>query len=303
MTSIFDCIIVGSGIAGMTSAIYLKRAGKRVLLLEKSAPGGQINMSPAVENYPGFLNIEGAILASNIFEQTQKLNIDYKYGNVLNIKKEEKNFTVTTDIESYKTASIIIATGRKVEKLNLNYEEELIGKGISYCAICDGNFFKGKNVSIYGNDYKVLEEAIYLANICENVNIICEKDKFENNTTLLETINEYKNITIYFNSKIIELIKDNGLLSGIKIKKTSEKIINCECLFVGNNLVPDLNFLSDIKKDNGYIIVDKNMNTNIKGVFACGDVIKKDVYQLTTAIGEAAISANSVLAYLTGGEK
>ncbi len=303
MTSIFDCIIVGSGIAGMTSAIYLKRAGKRVLLLEKSAPGGQINMSPAVENYPGFLNIEGAILASNIFEQTQKLNIDYKYGNVLNIKKEEKNFTVTTDIKSYETASIIIATGRKVEKLNLNYEEELIGKGISYCAICDGNFFKGKNVSIYGNDYKVLEEAIYLANICENVNIICEKDKFENNTTLLETINEYKNITIYFNSKIIELIKDNGLLSGIKIKKTSEKIINCECLFVGNNLVPDLNFLSDIKKDNGYIIVDKNMNTNIKGVFACGDVIKKDVYQLTTAIGEAAISANSVLTYLTGGEK
>lgn len=303
MTSIFDCIIVGSGIAGMTSAIYLKRAGKRVLLLEKSAPGGQINMSPAVENYPGFLNIEGAILASNIFEQTQKLNIDYKYGNVLNIKKEEKNFTVTTDIESYETASIIIATGRKVEKLNLNYEEELIGKGISYCAICDGNFFKGKNVSIYGNDYKVLEEAIYLANICENVNIICEKDKFENNTTLLLTINEYKNITIYFNSKIIELIKDNGLLSGIKIKKTPEKIINCECLFVGNNLVPDLNFLSDIKKDNGYIIVDKNMNTNIKGVFACGDVIKKDVYQLTTAIGEAAISANSVLTYLTGGEK
>lgn len=303
MTSIFDCIIVGSGIAGMTSAIYLKRAGKRVLLLEKSAPGGQINMSPAVENYPGFLNIEGAILASNIFEQTQKLNIDYKYGNVLNIKKEEKNFTVTTDIESYETASIIIATGRKVEKLNLNYEEELIGKGISYCAICDGNFFKGKNVSIYGNDYKVLEEAIYLANICDNVNIICEKDKFENNTTLLEKINEYKNITIYFNSKIIELIKDNGLLSGIKIKKTSEKIINCECLFVGNNLVPDLKFLSDIKKDNGYIIVDKNMNTNIKGVFACGDVIKKDVYQLTTAIGEAAISANSVLAYLTGGEK
>ena len=303
MTSIFDCIIVGSGIAGMTSAIYLKRAGKRVLLLEKSAPGGQINMSPAVENYPGFFNIEGAILASNIFEQTQKLNIDYKYGNVLNIKKEEKNFTVTTDIESYETASIIIATGRKVEKLNLNYEEELIGKGISYCAICDGNFFKGKNVSIYGNDYKVLEEAIYLANICENVNIICEKDKFENNTTLLEKINEYKNITIYFNSKIIELIKDNELLSGIKIKKTSEKIINCECLFVGNNLVPDLNFLSDIKKDNGYIIVDKNMNTNIKGVFACGDVIKKDVYQLTTAIGEAAISANSVLTYLTGGEK
>ncbi len=303
MTSIFDCIIVGSGIAGMTSAIYLKRAGKRVLLLEKSAPGGQINMSPAVENYPGFLNIEGAILASNVFEQTQKLNIDYKYGNVLNIKKGEKNFTVTTDIESYETASIIIATGRKVEKLNLNYEEELIGKGISYCAICDGNFFKGKNVSIYGNDYKVLEEAIYLANICENVNIICEKDRFENNTTLLEKINEYKNITIYFNSKIIELIKDNELLSGIKIKKTSEKIINCECLFVGNNLVPDLNFLSDIKKDNGYIIVDKNMNTNIKGVFACGDVIKKDVYQLTTAIGEAAISANSVLAYLTGGEK
>lgn len=296
MTSIFDCIVVGAGIAGMTSSIYLKRAGLNVLLLEKSAPGGQINMSPNVENYPGFINIEGAILASNVFEQTQNLNIEYKYGNVLSIKKDENIFKIKTDIEELSSKSVIIATGRKVEKLNLKHEEELIGKGISYCVLCDGNFFKNQCVSIVGNDYKVLEEALYLANICKQINIICESDNIENVDSLIKQINKFSNIKIYYNSKISELIQENEHLKSIRIN--NEKIIDCNGLFISNRNVAQLDFENNIENINNYIIVNSKMETNIAGLFACGDIIKKEVYQLTTAIGEATIAANSVIKYL-----
>ncbi len=301
MTSIFDCIIVGSGVAGMTSAIYLKRAGLKILLLEKSAPGGQINMSPKVENYPGFKNIEGAILATNIFEQTQNLNIEYQYGNVSSIIKNNEIFSVKTDLEEYSSKTVIIATGRKVSKLNLEAEEELIGKGISYCVLCDANFFKDEIVSILGNDYRTLEEALYLANICKQINIICEKENFDNSTFLLEKINKLNNIRIYYNSRVIKLNNEEQMLKSIKIStKNEEKEIDCRGLFISNHNLPELDFENDIECENNYIIVNKEMGTNITGLFACGDIIKKDIYQLTTAVGEATIAANSVLKYLRG---
>lgn len=301
MTSIFDCIIVGSGVAGMTSAIYLKRAGLKILLLEKSAPGGQINMSPKVENYPGFKNIEGAILATNIFEQTQNLNIEYQYGNVSSIIKNNEIFSVKTDIEEYSSKTVIIATGRKVSKLNLEAEEELIGKGISYCVLCDANFFKDEIVSILGNDYRTLEEALYLANICKQINIICEKENFDDSTFLLEKINKQNNIRIYYNSKVVKLNTEEQMLKSIKIStKNEEKEIDCRGLFISNHNLPESDFENDIECEDNYIIVNKEMETNITGLFACGDIIKKDIYQLTTAVGEATIAANSVLKYLRG---
>lgn len=300
MTSIFDCVVVGSGIAGMTSAIYLKRAGLNILLLEKNAPGGQINMSPAVENYPGFKSIAGAILAMNIFEQVQNLNIEYKYGNVLSVKKDNDIFKIKTDIEEYISKTVIIATGRKVSKLNLESEEELIGKGISYCALCDANFFKDNSVSIIGSDYRTVEETIYLANICKEVNLLCEKEYIENAKVLLEKINNFKNIKIYYNSSIKKLNVANDKLNGIKIISNNiVQNIQCSGLFISNYNNPEISFENDIKKDNtNYIVVGKEMNTNIDGLFACGDIIKKEVYQLTTAAGDATIAANSVLNYL-----
>lgn len=301
MTSIFDCIVVGSGVAGMTSAIYLKRAGLKVLLLEKSAPGGQINMSPKVENYPGFKNIEGAVLASNIFEQTQNLNIEYQYGNVSSIIKNNEVFNIKTDLEEYSSKTVIVATGRKVSKLNLEAEEELIGKGISYCVLCDANFFKDDIVSIFGNDYRTLEEALYLANICKQINIICENESFDNSAFLLEKINKLDNIRIYYNSKVIKLNNENQKLKSIKINTNDKKIeVECHGLFISNHNIPELDFENSIECQDNYIIANKEMGTNIKGLFACGDIIKKDIYQLTTAVGEATIAANSVLKYLRG---
>lgn len=302
MTSIFDCIIVGSGVAGMTSAIYLKRAGLKILLLEKSAPGGQINMSPKVENYPGLINIEGAMLAANIFEQIQNLDVEYKYGNVLSIKKDKEIFYIKTDLEEFTSKSVIIATGRKVAKLNLESEESLIGKGISYCVLCDANFFKDEIVSIFGNDYRTLEEAIYLSNICRNVNIICENEGFDSTSKLLlEKVNKCGNIKIYYNSSITKLNIIGQKLNSIEIttsKKQEE--IDCVGLFISNHNEPELAYDNDIKCEENYIIVDAKMGTNIEGLYACGDIIKKEIYQLTTAVGEAAIAANSVLKYLGG---
>lgn len=302
MISPFDCIIVGAGVAGMTSAIYLKRAGLKILLLEKSAPGGQINMSPNVENYPGFINIEGAMLAANIFEQTQNLNVEYKYGNVLSVKKDNDFFYIKTDLEEFKSKSVIIATGRRVAKLNLESEESLIGKGISYCVLCDANFFKDEIVSILGNDYRTLEEAIYLSNICRNVNIICENKYFDSNSKLLlERVNKCNNIKIYYNSSIIKLNSIEQKLKSIEIDANgNKKEIACSGLFISNHNIPNLDYQNDIVCEENYIIVDDKMCTNIEGLYACGDIIKKDIYQLTTAVGEAAIAANSVLKFLGG---
>ena len=296
MTSIFDCIVVGAGVAGMTSAIYLKRAGYNILLLEKSAPGGQINMSPKVENYPGFINIDGASLALNIFEQTQKLGIEYKYGNVQSIKKEADIFIIKTDMEEYKTKTVIVATGRSIKKLNIDNEQNLIGKGISYCALCDGYFFKDKNVAIIGTDDRTLEEVIYLANICKKVYLIYNKSEYDNNKSILSKVNNLENIEIKFNRNINEIKSKNDCLYSIITDKKEE--IMCDGFFINNGYQAQLDFLNEITTENEYIIVDKKMKTNILGLFACGDIIKKDVYQLTTAIGEATVAAKSVDEYL-----
>ena len=296
MTSIFDSIIVGAGVAGMTSAIYLKRAGYNILLLEKSAPGGQINMSPKVENFPGFIEIDGASLSMNIFEQTQKLGVEYKYGNVQSIKKQEDIFIIKTDMDEYKTKTVIVATGRSVKKLNLDNEQALLGKGISYCSLCDGYFFKDKVVTIIGSDDRTLEEAIYLANICKKVYLIYNKDKFNNNKLLLAKVNNLENIEIKFNNDIKSIKSKDDTLYSITIDNNEE--IFCDGLFINNGYKTQLDFLNDIKTENEYILVDEKMQTNILGLFACGDIIKKDVYQLTTAIGEAAVAAKSVDEYL-----
>ena len=303
MTSNFDCVVVGSGIAGMTAAIYLKRAGRNVLLLEKSAPGGQINMSPSIENYPGFAKIDGATLALNVFEQTQNLDVKYKYGNVVKIVQEKDNFNIITDLEEIKSKSVIIATGRKVSKLNLDSEELLIGKGISYCALCDANFYKDEIVTIIGYDSKTATEALYLSNICKEIFLVCEYEKLAAEKILIEKLNNISNVTIYYNSKPKKLIIENDKLQALLIEKnnTEEQII-CHGIFVSNGMTPQLEFENGLLNENGYIIVNKNMKTNINGIFACGDIIKKDIYQLSTAIGEAAIAATKVDEYLNMGE-
>lgn len=294
MKSIFDCVIIGAGVSGMTAAIYLKRANINLLLLEKSIPGGQIISSAKVENYPGFESIDGATLATNIYSQIEKLGVDYRYGNVLNIKKEKSYFLIQTDVETYKTKKIIIATGRNPKKLGINNEEKLIGKGISYCATCDGMFFKGKEVAVVGGGNTALEESLFLSDICKKVTILNRSNNLRADNILIEQVNNKENIEILYNCIIDTLLYKNEQLNGIKLSNNSVLNINGLFIFIGqtpsNDFIKDLN----IKIEDGYIKVNKKMETSIKGIYACGDIIKKDFYQLSTAIGEGAIAALNI---------
>ena len=289
----FDCVVVGAGISGMTAAMYLKRANKNVLLLEKGAPGGQINMTSKIENYPGFDCIDGPTLSMSVFKKITDLKIEYKYGNVLDIQKED-NFKIITDREEILTKRIIIATGRKPRELGLENEKQLIGRGISWCAICDGNLYKNQDIAVVGGGNSALEEALYLSNICSKVYLIHRRDEFRADLILQEKVKAKENIEIIYNSNVKKLNIEENKLESIE---TENKNLKVNCLFIYIGFVPDTNFTNNlnINKDHDYIIVDENNKTNIDGIYACGDVIKKHLYQLTTAIGEGANAANSVI--------
>lgn len=286
----FDCVIIGSGIAGMTSAIYLKRANINTLIIESSAPGGQMLRSSSIENYPGYKNIDGPTLAYNIFEQVNELNIPYLYEEVKNVDFD--NNIIKTDNNEIKYKYLIIATGRRSRKLNLDNESLLEGKGISYCALCDGNFYKDKEVIVVGGGNTAVEEALYLSNICKKVTIVYRGDKLKAEYNMVDKVNNTNNIELLYNTEIKEyIIKDNKLTS---VLLSNDKILEVEVIFLAIGQIPNSEAF-DLEKDDNYILVDKNFKTSIDNVYACGDIIKKDVYQLTTAVGEAASVANNII--------
>ena len=279
----FDCVVVGSGIAGMTAAIYLKRSNVNVLILDNDAPGGLLNKISVIENYPGINKISGPDLAYKIYEQVNNLGIEIRYGKVLDIK----DHVVKTDIEEITTNKVVLAIGRKARKLDNTNDI----KNISYCALCDGNLYKDKVVAVVGYSNSAIEEAIYLSDICKKVIIIGRGSSFKGEDSLVDKINKKNNIEVQLNCVIETLNKNNNLLTEIITNKGSFKI---DGMFVSIGYEPNINFLNELKKDNGYILVDNKMKTNIDYIFACGDIIKKDVYQLTTAVGEATIAAINV---------
>ena len=279
----FDCVVVGSGIAGMTAAIYLKRSNVNVLILDNDAPGGLLNKISVIENYPGFDKISGPDLAYKIYEQVNKLGIEIRYGKVLDIN----NHIIKTDIEEISTNKVVIAIGRKARKLDNTNDI----KNISYCALCDGNLYKDKVVAIVGYSNSALEEAIYLSDICKKIIIIGRGTSFKGEDSLVDKIKQINNIEIHLNCVIEKLNKENELLIEIVTNKGSFKV---DGMFVSIGYEPNINFLDSLNKENGYIIVNNKMKTNIDYIFACGDIIKKDIYQLTTAVGEATIAAINV---------
>lgn len=293
----YDCIVIGAGVSGMTAVIYLKRAGLDVLLLEKSAPGGQINQTSKIENYPGFLSVDGPTLAMNMFEQVQNLDISYQYGNVAKIRNREDLKEVITDQDTYLAKALIIATGRVPNKLNLEEENQFINRGVSWCALCDGSFYKNKVVGVIGSGNSALEEALYLSEICSKVIMMNRKDRYKGSAMLLEELKKKDNVEFIYHCVVQKLNEKDGHLGSITVKQDENiKEIKMEGLFEYIGYHPDTEILQDfnITSSDGYIIVDQNMKTNEKGIYACGDVIQKDVYQIATAIGEGAIAATQV---------
>ena len=289
---IYDTVVIGSGVAGMTAAIYLKRANLNILLLEKSAPGGQINRTASITNYPGIKEIDGPSLSLNMLEQLKSLDIETKYGNVLNITDGEIK-TIKTDLEEIKTKTVLIATGRNPKELGLEHEKQLTGRGVSWCAICDGPLYKDKTVAVVGGGNSAFEEALYLSTIVKKLYLIHRRDTFRADNILVEKLKEKENVEFILNSTITKLNEKDNHLESIEV---NNKEIKVDGLFIYIGFKPETDIFNNLnlELDDGYILVDKNMKTNIKGIYAAGDVIKKDYYQISTAVGEAATAALTI---------
>lgn len=288
----FDCIVIGAGIAGTTASIYLKRAGLKILLLEKKAIGGQIINTSEIENYPTILSTDGFTFSNHLRKQLENLNIQIQYEEVIDIKNNEIK-EVITNKNTYFTKNIIIATGRIPRKLQIEHADQLLGKGISYCATCDGFFYKNKDVAVLGGGNSSLEAAIYLSRLCHQVTIINRSDKLRADQELIQEVNQLENVKIIYNENIQSLESQEGYLSKIILNNEELKV---EGLFVYIGLVPTLPFIShlNLNLEDGYIKVDSKMKTNLVGIYACGDIIKKDLYQIITASSEGAIAASNI---------
>lgn len=283
----YKVVIVGSGIAGMTAAINLKRGGIDTLIIENNTPGGVLNYIPDIENYPGYSNISGPDLAMNIYNQVNNLGIKIKFMNINNIDLDKK--IIDDEIEfDY----LIIATGRKSRMLGIEKEKELLGRGVSTCALCDGPFYRDKDVIVVGGGNSSLTESLYLANIVRSVTIIIRRDKFTGDKYLVDRINNTKNIKVIKNSNIIKYnTKNNSLVS---VTLDNKKKVKTSGVFLALGGTPNSE-LFNVDKNNGYIVVNNRYETNIPYVTAIGDVIRKDYYQLTTAVYDAVVVANNII--------
>lgn len=280
-------VILGSGIAGMTAGIYLKRGGLDVLVVEDNIPGGVLNEIPSIENYPGYEEISGPDLAMNIYNQLTKLGVKILNKKITSIDLNNKIIN-----NNIKYEYLVIATGRKSRMLSLEHEKELLGKGISTCALCDGFFYKDKKVAVVGGGSSSLTEALYLSKICKEVIIIHRRDKLTADKYLIDKVNSTKNIKVLYNSNITKYNQNNNKLTSVIINNKDN--LEVEGVFLAIGSTPNSEIFN-VNKDNNYIIVDSNYMTNIDKVYAIGDVIKKDYYQLSTASSDAIVAASNII--------
>lgn len=291
MAKHYDIVIIGSGIAGMTTAIYLKRGGLNPLIIEENVPGGQLNKINVIENYPGFLKVDGPTLNAEIYKQVENLNVEYLFDKVIKTDLTKEIKEITTLNETITCKYLVIATGRLSKKL-FNDDDRFAGHGISYCALCDGALYKGQNVAVVGGGSSALEEALYLSDICHSVTIVHRRDTFSGDKSLIDQVKNKNNIKCVYNSNITEYNIENGKLTSVLLD--TNELIEVTGLFISIGSVPSAEVF-DVSKEKGFIIVDNECMTNIENVYACGDVVKKNVYQLTTAASEGTIVAYSII--------
>jgi thioredoxin reductase (NADPH) len=298
----YDIIIVGAGPAGLSAAIYGVRAGKTVLLLERTTYGGQIIKTLEIENYPGIKNISGFEFATNLYEQATSLGAEVVYDNVTSIEDKEEYKLVKTDNNKYQAKAVILATGAKNRPLGVDGEDALIGSGISYCATCDGAFFRGKDVAIVGGGNTALEDAMFLAEYCNKVYLIHRRDSFRGEEALSERLKAKPNIEFVLDS-VVTSLEGKFALEGVKVKnkKTDEETdIKVAGLFVAIGQMPENQGFADIVDldEKGYIAAGETCTTKTKGIFTAGDCRTKNIRQLATAASDGAIAALAAVEYV-----
>ncbi len=294
----YDFVIIGAGPAGLTAALYASRAGVKTLIIERGAPGGKVFTTHLVENYPGFDSISGRELSTKMHKQALLFGAQYEYGEVESITKEDEKFLIKTNVNEYEGKNVLLATGTDNKKLGVKGEEEFLGKGVSYCAVCDGNFFKDLDVAVIGGGNSALEEALYLADICKTVTIIHRRDEFRAEQYIVDKVKEKKNIKLKLNFQVSE-IAGNEKVEYVNIydKNDFEEKLYVQGVFIYVGLFPLTSRFQnfDIYDENKNVIVDSKMMTKEKGLYSAGDVNKKELRQITTATSDGAIAAQSVI--------
>ena len=297
----YDVIIIGAGPAGLTAAIYLGRAGKKLLILEKNVYGGQIVNSKEVENYPAISKISGFEFSNNLYNQAKNFGAELKYETVVNLTKDKE---VTTNRGKYQAKSIIIATGLSNRTLEIDGVDSFIGRGISYCATCDGNFFKDKVVAVVGGGNTALEDAIFLSNICKKVYIVHRRTTFRGEKILQDILNKKENVEFILNSNVVK-INGNELWESIIINTNNEeKELQIDGLFLAIGQIPNNSYIDIIDLDEkGYAIANEDCKTNIDGIYVAGDFRTKKVRQLVTAASDGATAAINAIEYIERSDK
>ena len=297
-----DIVIVGAGPAGLTAALYALRADKTVLLIEKENFGGQITHSPKVENYPTLMQVSGSELAQMMLDQVTEHGADIELAEVLEVVNEGDKKTVRTDMGDFEARAVIICSGSKHRKLGLDREDELVGRGVSYCAVCDGAFYSGADVAIVGGGNTALQEAIMLSEYCTHVTVVQNLSFMTGEARLLASLEKKNNVTMIYNTVVEELIGD-GELSALKLKTTvsgEESTLKVDGLFVAIGQIPENECFANLTalNDYGYIIADETCVTDTEGVFVAGDCRTKAVRQITTASADGAIAALAACRYI-----
>ncbi|MBR6916786.1 MAG: NAD(P)/FAD-dependent oxidoreductase [Clostridia bacterium] len=296
----YDIIIVGGGPAGLTAALYARRADKSVLVIEKDTFGGQITYSPKVENYPGFAVMSGNEFAELLLDQVLAQGAEIELAKVTGIKKDG-HFTVTTEDGSFESKTVIVAVGVKHRMLGVEGEGELVGHGILFCAVCDGAFYKGLDVAVIGGGNSALQEALLLSETSKSVTVVQNLDYLTGEARLQAALNDKKNVRVITGSVVKSFKKANGALSGLVISgKDGDAELSAAGVFIAVGLIPENDIFADFGdlNDYGYFDSDESCLTKTEGLFVAGDCRSKRIRQITTASADGAVAALAACAYI-----
>ncbi|WP_163654937.1 thioredoxin-disulfide reductase [Listeria sp. PSOL-1] len=300
---IYDVIIIGAGPAGMTAALYTSRADLDTLMIERGVPGGQMVNTADVENYPGYVNILGPDLSEKMFEGAKQFGAEYAYGDIKGIEDLKEYKLVTAGTKSFKARAVIIATGAEHRKLGATGEDELSGRGVSYCAVCDGAFFKNRELIVVGGGDSAVEEGDYLTRYASKVTIVHRRDKLRAQPILQDRAFRNEKVEFVWDSTVEEIFGDGNKVTGVKLISTKDgttREVSTDGVFIYVGLVPLTSAFRDlgITDEEGYIITDDEMRTAVPGIFAAGDVRVKTLRQIVTATGDGGIAGQNAQKYV-----
>ncbi|MBB5180991.1 thioredoxin reductase (NADPH) [Planomicrobium koreense] len=302
-TNVYDVIIIGAGPAGMTAAVYTSRANLTTLMLERGIPGGQMANTEEIENYPGFDHILGPDLSTKMFEHAKKFGAEYAYGDVKEIIDGEEYKTIIAGSKEYKARAIIITTGAEYKKMGVPGENELGGRGVSYCAVCDGAFFKNKNLVVVGGGDSAVEEGVYLTRFADKVTIVHRRDELRAQKILQDRAFANEKIDFIWSHTVKEINDENGKVGSVTLVSTkddSEQEFDADGVFIYIGMLPLTKPFASlgILNDQGYIETNEKMETSIPGIYAAGDVRDKMLRQVVTATGDGSIAAQACQHYI-----